>query len=177
MKRIFVICLVTTVLASLSGCLVTGQITLVETVHFAATGTENVYIYQLDLNDNQDYLDNKDSILSVDALALVAIIKNRLATAASGEVWFTPNQTTHETVSEIKGDKSALRIVTSPKIPGESTLTIKWNDAFSMIENEDAVAAEVLGDGIMTFYGIADVTPFDLFFENAEVQVTVTVEK
>ena len=159
-----------------TGCLISGQITIVEDVNVEVTTNKALGKQYVDLNRNADYEEHKDDIASVDALAIAAIIENNTSTTTSGEIWFTPDSTCYDTVADLKADPTALRVMSTPDIAGSATLTITWNDAFALMENEDAVIAEVLGDGKMTFYGIATTTPFALDIQ-AQVAVTVTISK
>lgn len=174
MTRLIGICLLVTLVALVPGCLVTGVITIIENVDIDATTDNVISKYDLDLNQNQDYVDNKDAILSIDDVALVAIIKNNTSTAVNAEVWFTTDITSYTTVSQIQSN--GLRFMLSPAIPPNAEITIDWNSAFQFIENEETVIEQVLGDGMMTFYGIANNTPFDLNIQ-AQIAVTMTVEK
>ena len=72
MKKLLTTSLILALAVTFSGCLVTGQIVIVEAIDIGVTTDENISRYLLDLNENDDYLDNKEKILSVDALALVA---------------------------------------------------------------------------------------------------------
>ena len=157
-----------------AGCLISGQITFVEDINIRATTDSSVSREYVDLNMNADYEEHKNDIASVDAIAIVAIIENNLLASTSGEIWFTPDSTSYDNAADIRAN--AIRIMATPTIAGSSTLTITWNDAFSFMENEQAVIDEVLGDGKMTFYGIASTTPFDLDIQ-AQVVVTVTITK
>ena len=158
----------------IAGCLISGQITFVEDINIKATTDSAVSREYVDLNRNADYEEHKNDIASVDAVAIVAIIENNLPTSTSGEIWFTPDSTFYDDAGDIRAN--GIRIMATPTIAGSSTLTITWNDAFSFMENEQAVIDEVLGDGKMTFYGIASTTPFDLDIQ-AQVVVTVTITK
>jgi len=156
------------------GCLISGQITFVEDIDINATTDTSIGREYVDLNLNSDYEEHKDDIVSVDALAVVAIIENNLTTSTSGELWFTADSTSYTDADDIRAN--AIRVMATPTIAGSATLTITWNDAFALMENEDAIIDEVLGDGKMTFYGIASTVPFDLDIQ-AQVAVTVTISK
>ena len=177
MKNFIVLCLVL-MLSALSmgadGCLISGQITIIENANIGTTTNTNVNKYDVDLTTNEDWQDNKDDIISIDAVAIVACIFNNLSADNSGEVWWSedPNLTTADAVRN-----NSIRLMKSPVLPGDKKSVIKWADAFQYMENEDTIIDEVLtGDGKFTLYGIAEKTPFDMDVD-AEVVLTITVKK
>lgn len=159
-------------LAALPGCLITGQIIIVEDIDIGVTTDTNISRYDLDLNVNEDYLDNKDKILSVDAVSLVACIINN-GEVVKAQIYFTPNKTNYTTAADIIAN--AILIFVSPDIGPGKTL-IDWDNGLNYVSNEDKVIDEVLGDGTMCFYGIANQTTFDMDMD-VQVVVTLTVEK
>lgn len=153
------------------GCLVSGQITITEFVDIGRTTDTNVNKYDVNLTTNEDWQENKDKIISVDAVAIVAIIVNNLAADNFGEVFWS-NNANLTTVDEVR--QNSIRIMKSPVLPGQKKTLIEWKDAFQYMENEDTIINEILGDGIFTLYGIAEKVPFDMHLD-AEAVITVTI--
>jgi len=173
MRTFIVLSIVVLLAAGSSGCLVSGQIVIKEPIDIGGTTNSQISKYNVDLSTNQDWLDNKEDIVSIDAIELVAFIRNNLATDAVGEVWWS-NDPTLDTVDDIRA--KGTKFFTSPVLPGKKKTLVDWPDAFNYVENEDALIAEILGDGIFTVYGIGKGVPFDLDIDG-EVVLTVTVKK
>ena len=159
--------------AGSSGCLVSGQVVVVEPIDIGATTDQQISKYTVDLSTNEDWLDNKDDIVSIDAVELVAKITNNLQTDAIGEVWWSNNANLGD-AADIRAN--ATKFFTSPNLPGDQMTLVDWPDAFNYVENEDLVIAEILGDGIFTLYAIGKGEPFDLDVLG-EVVLTITVQK
>ena len=159
--------------AGSSGCLVSGQVVIVEPIDIGATTDQQISKYTVDLSTNEDWLDNKDDIVSIDAVELVAKITNNLQTDAIGEVWWSNNANLGD-AADIRAN--ATKFFTSPNLPGGQMTLVDWPDAFNFVENVDLVIAEILGDGIFTLYAIGKGEPFDLDVLG-EVVLTITVQK
>ena len=173
MKSYFILSLVVLLSAFSSGCLITGQITITQGFEITATTDTNVNKYDVDLTDNQDWQDNKDKVVSIDAVAIVAWIFNREA-ANIGEVYWSddPNLTT---VAAVRNN--ATRIMVTPTInPSPPLNQINWQDGLAAMENTDSLIEQVLGDGVFTVYGIAQEVPFDMDIDG-EIVLTVTIEE
>jgi hypothetical protein len=153
------------------GCLLTGQITVFQSIDVGAATNTVITPVSVDLNEESDYTDHKDDIKSVDGISVVAVVQNNLPSPARVKLYLS-NDNSLNTVAEVE-DQATLVFV-SPTVPASGMLNIGWADGFQYIENEDAVIDEVLGDGIFTIYTIADVVPFALDVK-AEIAVTLTV--
>ena len=173
MKRILLLGLILALSLASIGCLVSGQITVVESIEIGATTDQNLSKFNLDLNDNADYRDHKDQILSVDEISLVAILTNRANSEAIAEVYISDNPNL-STIQDIR--TQADLIFTSPSVPANGEVIVNWSDGFAHMSNTDVLIDQILGDGMFTVYGIAENVPFDLFIE-AEVVITVTVSE
>jgi hypothetical protein len=175
MMRILLFALILALSVASIGCLVSGQVTVVESIEIGATTDQSISKFNLDLNDNQDYGDHKDQILSVDEISLVAILTNRVDEEAIGTVYISDNPNLN-TITDITDETKATRIFTSPPVEGNGEVIVNWSDGFAHMSNTDVLIDQILGDGMFTVYGIAENTPFDLFIE-AEVVITVTVSE
>ncbi|UCH85263.1 MAG: hypothetical protein JSW50_06115 [Candidatus Latescibacterota bacterium] len=177
MRTITCISLVVLLAACVGGCLTTGQIKLHDSFGDGVTHNGDIYTYHVDLNTNSDYVDNKDKILSIDAISIVAVIKNNLQTDLQAEIYISENKEL-ETVEEITDPKNATLVFVSPTVPGNGQLDISWADGFAHIVDEQAIIDQIIGDtadGMFTVYAIGNTTNFDFAYK-AEVVVLLTVE-
>jgi hypothetical protein len=161
-------------LVLIGGCLLmTGQSTFYRRIDIGVTTNTAVTAVPVDLNEEQDYLDHRDEIKSVDAISVVAIIQNNLPAAAKMEIYISDNAG----LTTVDGVKSEAKLVfVSPTVPASDKLKIGWADGFKYMVDEKPVIEQVLGDGIFVVYAIADETPFSLDVK-AEIGITFTVGK
>jgi len=175
MRTIAYMSLITLFAVFVGGCLTTGQITVKDTFGDGVTHNANIYTYDLDLNTNEDYTDNKDKVKSVDAVSVVGVVNNNLATDIQAEIYISDDGNL-ATVDEIK--KSATLVFVSPKVPGNDKLVINYADGLSHMEDSQAVIDQLFGptaDGMFTIYAIGNTDDFNFTYK-AEVVVTLTVE-
>ncbi len=145
----------------IAGCLASGTIIIIyDIAEFisSSTGMEKV---EVDLTTNEDYQDNKDRIKSIDQVTVTGTFTNLESDTTQAEIWLadTGEYTDPDTVREY-----AVRVFTSPSIPGNSAIFISWSDGLSHVENLGALkdAAEV---GQFWLYGLANDTTFTVRFE------------
>lgn len=159
------------------GCLVTGQITIFQKVDEVATTNLLVTPILVDLNEEEDYVEHKDDIKSVDEISVVAIIRNNLATPADVEIYLSDEAGL--TLVEILDPERATLVFVAPTVPGNTgvagsgVLKIGWADGFRYVVNKKAVIEQILGDGKFMLYAVAE-DEFDLRIK-AEIAVTLTV--
>ena len=171
MKHLIALALVVVLTASINGCLLSGQIVLFSDFNVGDTSDTVVNKYLVDLNEDEDYADNKDKIESVDGVAIIAVIRNNSATPAQGAIYVS-NDGTLETVADVTSQADLVFV--SPSVPGNSKKTIGWMDGFAHMVDEQPIIDEVLGDGEFWVYAIAIDTPFDLNI-NGAVAITLTI--
>lgn len=159
-------------LALLGGCLVTGQITLFQSIDEVPTTNVAMLPIAVDLNDEEDYVEHKDKIKSVDEISVVAIIKNNLNTDADVKMYLSDD---FLTIDDISDPTKATLVFDGPTVPASGTLRIGWTDGFRYLVNEKVLINQVLGDGKFYLYAVAG-SEFSLRIK-AEVAVTITVGK
>ena len=177
MRTITHISLVVLITVFVGGCLTTGQIKVHENFGDGVTHNADTYSYDLDMNTNSDYVDNKDKVKSVDAVAIVGVVKNNLQTEIQAEIYISDDPNL-ETAVEIMDPKNATRVFVSPTIPGNGKLTINYTNGLAHMENTQAIIDQLFGDtadGMFTIYAIGSAANFDFEYK-AEVVVTLTVE-
>ena len=154
------------------GCLLaTGQQTFYKRIDVGATTNTTVTPVPIDLNDEPDYVDHKDSIKTVDGISVVAIVTNNLPAAAKMQIYISDDATL-TTVDEVKSD--AKLVFVSPTVPASDTLKIGWADGFKYMVDEKPVVDQILGDGVFFVYAVAEEVPFSLVVK-AEIGITFTV--
>jgi hypothetical protein len=170
MKFAIVIAMAAVLALVIGGCLVTTQTTFTQRVDVVAATNTAVTPVVIDLNEESDYVDNKDNIKSIDELSVVAIITNKLDAPARVRLYLS-NDETLTTVDEVKSQ--ATLVFESPEVPASSKLKIGWADGFKYVQNRKAIEKEVFGDGKFVIYVVAKDTPFNLDVK-AEIVVTIT---
>lgn len=172
MKNTIGITLTAALVVLIGGCLLTtGQTTFYRRIDIGATTNTTVTAVRVDLNEEEDYTDHKDEIKSVDAISVVAIIKNNLPAAAKMEIYISDDAGL-TTVDDVKSDGKL--VFASPTVPASETLKIGWADGFKYMVDKQPVIDQILGDGVFVMYAIADETPFSLDVK-AEIGITFTV--
>lgn len=158
----------------LSGCLVSGQITIFQRIDDTTSTDAAITAISVDLNEEEDYVDHKDKIESVDEISVVAIIENNLATAADVMMYISDDPSL-VSLAELEDPSNATLVFVGPTVPASGTLRIGWEDGYRYVVNEQAVADQVFGDGIFVLYVVAD-GAFNLSIK-AEVAITLTVQE
>ncbi len=173
MKTITIMTLAVAVALVGGGCLVSGQITIFQSIHDIVTTNLLVTPIPVNLNDEEDYVEHKDKIKSVDDISVVAIIRNNRSAAADVKMYISddPNLAT---VADVTNPAKATLVFVGPTVPASGTLKIGWADGFRYIVDKQAVIEQILGDGVFSLYAVAG-DQFDLNIK-AEVAVTLTVK-
>jgi hypothetical protein len=173
-KYLLIIGFVATIALAISGCLlITGQTTFIESVDAGYSTNLHVAKVWVNLYENSDYADHIKNIKSIDAVSFVAKIYNQGTLANKAELYISSDSNL-TTVSQIRSN--ATKVLTSPLIPGQDSVLIKWNDSFKYMSNQSVLENYVLKVGMFEVYGIADTTPFQDSIQ-AEIVVTATVGK
>jgi hypothetical protein len=173
MKKYILMGLIAIIAAGITGCLLTSQITIVEDIDVGETTSDSVGMYWLDLNVNEDYLEHKDKIKSVDAISLVAWIYNDTSTTVFAEIW-VDTDTTYDYSNPDTIKAHATRVFASPEIPGYDSLLIDWNDSFQYMERVDYLGNLIMDVGTFAIYGLASDVPFKIRIIG-QIVVTLTV--
>lgn len=158
-----------TIAIAISGCLITGQITIVQDVDIGATTNSNISKVDLNLNANEDYADNIDKIKSVDAVSFVAKIWNRTASASTAKVYISSTGT-YTTVDQI--EDNAIKVFESPSVPGNDSVLIGWNNSYGYMHNLDSLCHYVKDIGQFYIYTIASPVPFN---DSVQAQIVITM--
>ncbi len=173
MKNYILMGLIAVIGLGITGCLLTSQMTIVEDIDIGVTTSDDVSLYWLDLNANEDYLEHKDKIKNVDAISLVAWIYNNTTSPVYAEIWVDTDTTYDYSIPDTVR-AHATRIFVSPEIPGDDSLLIDWNDSFQYMENVDYLENLVMDVGAFAVYGLASDIPFDINIIG-QIVVTLTV--
>ncbi len=173
-KKIIGVALSAALVALLGSCLLaTGQQTFYKRIDVGVTTNTTVTPVPIDLNEEEDYVEHKDDIKSVDGISVVAIVENNLPAAAKMQIYISDDATL-TTVDAVKSE--AKLVFVSPTVPASETLKIGWADGFKYMVDEKPVIEQILGDGVFVVYAIADEIPFDLEVK-AEIGITFTVSE
>jgi hypothetical protein len=154
----------------IGGCLLSGQTTFTQPVDVVGATNTTITRIPIDLNDEQEWVDHKDDIKTVDELSVVAIITNNLAVPAKARLYLS-NDDGLTTVEEVETE--ATLVFESPVVPASDELKIHWPDGFKCVQNRSAIEKEIFGDGIFWLYVIAADTPFNVDVKG-EIVITIT---
>jgi hypothetical protein len=168
MKRNLLLALALLVPIVIAGCIASGTIVLVFDVNDISSSDDTVGSQFIDLNENDDYSDNKDKLKSVDAITLTGYVINYTDHDLIGEAWISDSQ--YSDTTSIR--QNATRIFTSPTISANDSLFLDWADGMSHIENFDYLVNELETDGTFYLYGISSGS-FDLKYD-LNLVITIT---
>jgi len=157
-----------------AGCLVSGQITIFQKIDAHTVTNSVVTPILVNLNEEEDYVEHKEDIKSVDEISVVALMKNNLDAPAEVKMYLSDDLTL-TSVAQIENPENATLVFVGPTVPASSTLRIGWTDGYRYVVDKNTVVDQVLGDGIFALYATAD-GEFNLQIK-AEVAVTLTVGK
>ncbi len=169
MKRIIYFGLVAVSGLVITGCLLTGQITIVEDVNIGATTNGNISVFHLNLNNNEDYADNFDKIKSIDGVSFVAKIWNLEDSASTAKIYISSNGS-YSTTDLV--EDNAIKILESPAVPGNDSILIGWNDSYRYMHNLDSLFHYVKDVGEFYVYAIASPVPFH---DSVRAQIVITM--
>jgi|GEM_PF-6919589 len=155
----------------IAGCLVTGQVTIIEDVDIGVTSNSNIGKFHLNLNENEDYADKIDKIKSIDAVSFVARIWNREDSASTAAIYISSSGS-YSTVDQI--EDNAIKVLETPPVPANNSILIGWNDSYQYMHNLDSLFRYVKDVGEFYVYAIASPVPFDDSIQ-AQIVITMTV--
>lgn len=171
MKRNLLILSALLIPAVIAGCVASGTIVIVQEIEGFASSNNLVNVRHVSLSDNSDFEDNKDKIKSVDAISFAGSIINYGNAENRGEVYFS-NVGTYTTAAEVRSN--ATRIFVSPAVPAGDSIFIDWGEGASHFENLSVLVTELKDeDADFYLYGVAEETPFNMYF-NVALVVTMT---
>jgi hypothetical protein len=160
---------------SLPGCsLVSGTIR----IEYDYTGNPqqstqgSVAELAVDLNDNQDFKDNKDKIKSVDEVGFVFRARNLLGNTAHGVIYISKTQIRPLTAAAIQG--SATRVVQGVMLQAGYT-NIDYDTSLGL-EVHQTVLHDLVKGGTFYLYGIADESDFNITIDKLTAVAVVTAE-
>ena len=172
------------VLAALGGVLSTGcfLISLQKQVVFlfddpvTIAGPTALSGVAVDLNDVEEYADNKDKLKDVVDMALLGRVTNQGATATSVELWMVPNP------GSLLGTQGAVEAagvkVWGPLAlaPGE-TKQINWNQSATLFSGRQALVNEIKGDGRFDLYAFGSGTAYNFRINKGALAVVLSAGK
>ncbi len=161
MKKYLTFAMALLLLTYIAGCVASGTIIITYDIDEFISSSVGMEVVEVDLTTNEDYNDNKDKIKSIDQVTVTGTLANLQPEDNQAEIWLADSGN-YVTPAEVRED--AIRIFTSPVIPGDSTIFISWSDGLSHIENIGALkdAAE---EGHFWLYGLAENSPFTVRFK------------
>ena len=128
----------------------------------------------VDLTLNEDYMDHRDDIISVDEISIIGTFENmHSSNTASGEAWLA-FYGGHMTADEVRDDPDAFLVFVSPDIAPGTTFEIEWSEAPVYMRNVDDFADVIIEDGQFWIYGLGSGEEFD-FHIDVDILITVTI--
>lgn len=164
-----------------AGCLMSGQITFSYDLDspIDASSATTIYAQQVDLNQEEDYADNKDKLEALVDVAFLGTFTNTGAAVVDVVVYMTPAQTSHTTDAALAADITKKLVWGPFKLnPGESK-KIGWDESAKLFDKAgfNAISAEVLGDGSFTLYAAGKVAPYSVRVTKGVAVMTIDVKK
>ena len=152
----------------------TTTITLTYTVDEISSTNNIVHMRTIDLTEEEDYVDHRDDIESVDQISVVAWIYNDGTDTVSASL-YADTIDTYTTEDEVTTNS---HIVFNPivHIAGADSTLINWSDGFVYMMNTDYLDDLIMNHGSITVYLIGEGDPpYDVRI-NAEIVITLTVK-
>jgi len=129
---------------------------------------------KVELNDNQDFKDNKDKIKNVDEVGFVFRARNLLGKTAQGVIYLSKTPIRPLKPATIRLSPLATRVVQGVAL--QSGYTSIDYDASLALEVNQSVLHDAVKDGTFYLYGIADEADFDITIDELTAVVVVTAE-
>jgi hypothetical protein len=134
----------------------------------------------VDLNNNQDFKDNKAKIKSVDEVGFVFRARNLLADSPHGMIYISKTRilplppATLLTAAAIQSSPAATKVLQGLVLqPGYTNIDY---DASLALEVNQTVLHDTVQGGTFYLYGIADASDFDITIDKLTAVVVVTAE-
>jgi hypothetical protein len=178
-RRAFSLLAISALVVLLPGCpLISGTLRIehdFEQGPQRSTG-QDVKELSVDLNQDQDFRDNKDKIKSVDEVGFVFRAQNNRGTTAHGVIYISKTPIRPLTAAGIQSSPFATKILQGLVLqPGYTN--IDYNGSLALELNQKVMHETVRG-GTFFLYGIADPTEteFDITIDKLTAVIVVTAE-
>jgi len=178
MKKLLFLIIVGAAIAALlqpSGCKIVSGTFVVDTVFtdLSPNGNGNYYYEELDLTDNDVWIDHKDDITDIDNVGFELWVTSSAATANVFNCYIDATSSTLDGNSSRSAVEASAKhvLVDLPMPPGSSF--IGYAASFSYIDNLDAMKT-LAEAGMFKFWAVADVTTDDFVVDSIRVVLTLS---
>lgn len=158
-----------------AGCiLVSGQFLVsYDLGRVDVTSPTNVVGVQVDLSDDEDYVDNKDKIQGLSEEALLGYVKNNRTEPVQVVAWMTPDLTTYTDEADVRAN--GVEVWGPLDLGPEEQVRVSWDQSVGLLTpgGKQLIEQEVRGDGIFTVYVIGKTGNYDLTVTSGKFVVIV----
>lgn len=127
----------------------------------------NFYKFTVNLEDDQDWKDNKDKLNSIEDIVFTFKLANTGASTMTGQVYVS-NDSTFTTAAEV--ESSATLVMDGISVPAGDTLFVDMAHYYDLLKNFDTLR-DLVKSGVFTAYGIVP-NPLEGKLYDAVVVVT-----
>ncbi len=171
-------------LAALGGVLSTGcfLISLQKQVVFlfddpvTIAGPTTLSSVAVDLNEEEDYADNKDKLKDVVDLALLGKVTNLSTTATTVEVWMVANPGTPLTTATAV-QAAGVKVWGPLSLAASEVKQINWNQSATLFSGRQALISEIKGDGRFDLYAIGSGATYNFRLNKGALAVVLSAGK
>jgi len=169
------------VLAVICGCAVilpppaTATQTFTYEINEMSSSDEDINSEEINLFTEEDYVDNRENIISVDQVTFVGTVTNYTGSTIQFFLFADAEEDSdYTTLEEIAAYATPVFTIPLMLHEGDIPIEINWADAAEWMENPEFLANLIINDGRFRIYAIGSEAPFELVTE-LTVIITVTV--
>jgi hypothetical protein len=163
-----------------AGCiLISGQFLIdFDLPNFQAQTSSTIVAEQVDLNDEDDYVDHKDELQGIVDIAVLGSVTNNAGAPVGVEVWMTPFDTpVYNNTTDISNN--ATKLWGPFVVLAGATKTVDWNESAALFDpaGKALLLNEVKGDGRFVLYAIGNTTTYDINVDNGVLALVLDFAK
>ena len=179
-KKLLMLLAVISIAAIIAGCIITG--TVVITV-VAVPDPDPVTVtdatfedgeLEIDLNDDEDYLNYRDDINNIDNVSFYLSVRNNQASPVTFQMLIDPDTSNNWTDIEDAIDHGVDLLFTDLTLPGASTVILDWEEATPYTSQAEEIK-EILLEGVFSIYPAAiPRNDFSITIDSCVAVITLT---
>jgi hypothetical protein len=177
MKIIQFASLLALAISVVGGCvLISGQFFIDWQLANINVQQDSLIPYIIDLNEDEDYVDNREHLEGLADLALVGFVTNNASEPVEITVYITPAITGFTTKAQLIASGQATQLWGEfPLDANEKNRKIEWDESAGLLKDEGfkILLNEVTGDGSFTLYIMGASPNFDLSTTSNWLLITV----
>jgi len=131
--------------------------------------SSHFYKFSVNLEDNQDWKDNKDKLDNIEDVVFTFRLKNNSSSTMTGQVYVSLDSNLN-TAADV--ESTATLILDGISVPANDSLYVDMAHYYDLLQNFDALR-DLVKTGVFTAYGIVP-NPLEGVLRDAVVIVTIS---